>query len=233
MGILLVLSSLSARGQETSIELHISVNDAVGKPLPCRDLHIHRSIADIELLMKAEDLHVAPLITWWNQRNDWTGHELPQTALTTFDSNRLVNVMAGEDERGGGALLYFHLAEPLAIANAEREFPSPLLFADEARKTNNKVWIDVEKPFWWDSPTWIACGKIDSIGIANNYMYSIYGDVMERTIFNGLFSAQSPDGRRMRYFTAFDGPRIYWTGLADIGRPPFPIRTQRSSSPMS
>ena len=51
---------------------------------------------------------------------------------------------------------------------------------------------------------------------------SIYGDVMERTIVNALFSAQSPDGRRMRYFTAFDGPRIYWTGLADIGRPPKP-----------
>lgn len=51
---------------------------------------------------------------------------------------------------------------------------------------------------------------------------SLYGDVMERTIFNGLFSAQSPDGRRMRYFTAFDGPRIYWTGLADIGRPAKP-----------
>jgi predicted amidohydrolase len=47
---------------------------------------------------------------------------------------------------------------------------------------------------------------------------SVYGDVMERTIFNGLFSAQSPDGRRIRYFTAFDGPRRYWTGVADIGR---------------
>jgi DUF1680 family protein len=42
---------------------------------------------------------------------------------------------------------------------------------------------------------------------------SLYGDVMERTIFNALFSAQSPDGRKMRYFTPFDGPRVYcWTG---------------------
>ncbi|MEZ6080686.1 MAG: hypothetical protein R3C56_34940 [Pirellulaceae bacterium] len=36
---------------------------------------------------------------------------------------------------------------------------------------DEKVWIDVEKPFWWDAPTWIASGKIDSIGIANNHMY--------------------------------------------------------------
>ncbi|MEZ6080685.1 MAG: hypothetical protein R3C56_34935 [Pirellulaceae bacterium] len=87
------------------------------------DLHIHRSIADIELLMMAEDLHVGPLITWWNQHNQWTDRELPRTAVKSFDGNRLVDVMAGEDERGGGALLYFHLAEPLAIAKAEQEFP--------------------------------------------------------------------------------------------------------------
>ena len=42
---------------------------------------------------------------------------------------------------------------------------------------------------------------------------SLYGDMMERTIFNALFSTQSPDGRKIRYFTPFDGPRVYcWTG---------------------
>jgi hypothetical protein len=30
---------------------------------------------------------------------------------------------------------------------------------------------------------------------------SRYGDLMERTIFNTLFGAQSPDGRRIRYYT--------------------------------
>src|SRR5262249_5492025 len=37
----------------------------------CGDLHVHRPVADIELLMQAEDLHVAPVITWWNNRNQW------------------------------------------------------------------------------------------------------------------------------------------------------------------
>lgn len=36
------------------------------------------------------------------------------------------------------------------------------------------------------------------------------GDVMERTIYNALFAAQSPDGRQLRYFTAFSGPRAYY-----------------------
>lgn len=36
------------------------------------------------------------------------------------------------------------------------------------------------------------------------------GDVMERSIHNALFAAQSPDGRRIRYYTPFDGPRAYY-----------------------
>ena len=30
--------------------------------------------------------------------------------------------------------------------------------------------MDIEKPFWWDVPIWLASGKIDTIGIANNHM---------------------------------------------------------------
>jgi len=37
-----------------------------------------------------------------------------------------------------------------------------------------------------------------------------HGDVMERAIYNALFAAQSPDGRRIRYYTPFDGPRSYY-----------------------
>jgi DUF1680 family protein len=41
---------------------------------------------------------------------------------------------------------------------------------------------------------------------------SIYGDIMERSIYNGLFAAQSPDGRRLRYYAPFEGPREYFEG---------------------
>jgi uncharacterized protein len=37
-----------------------------------------------------------------------------------------------------------------------------------------------------------------------------YGDIMERAIYNALFAAQDPAGRRLRYFTPFDGPREYF-----------------------
>ncbi len=139
------------------------------------DLHVHRPVEEMELLMQAEDLHVAPVITWWNDRNLWKDRQLPSEPLVRCDGNRFYHVMAGEDEREGGALLYFQLKEPLMIAGASREVPSPMKFLAMARQ-QQKVWIDIEKPFWWDVPVWAASGQIDSIGLANNHMchHSMY-----------------------------------------------------------
>ena len=39
---------------------------------------------------------------------------------------------------------------------------------------------------------------------------SQFGDLVERTIYNALFAAQSPDGRRLRYFLPLEGPREYF-----------------------
>ena len=39
---------------------------------------------------------------------------------------------------------------------------------------------------------------------------SVYGDVMERMLYNALFAAQSPDGRQIRYYTPVEGKRGYW-----------------------
>lgn len=133
------------------------------------ETHVHRAMQDVPLLMQAEDLHVAQVITWWNKRNPWTS-SLPDEPLRRADQDRFFHVLAGEDERGGGALLYFHLNRPLEITKAEREIPSSLSFLKEAREAQPTVWVDIEKPFWWDVPMWLASGKVDSIGIANNHM---------------------------------------------------------------
>ncbi len=133
------------------------------------DLHVHRPVEDLPLLMQAEDLHVAPVITWWNNQNLWAKRAKPESLLVTFDQNRAYHVMGGEDEREGGALLYFNLAEPLSITGATREYPSPLRFLAQARQQAG-VWVDIEKPFWWDVPLWLADGRVDSVGLANNHM---------------------------------------------------------------
>jgi len=133
------------------------------------DLHVHRPLRDIKLLMEAENLHVVPVITWWNKKNLWAKKSPPEEVLVKFDGNRYYQMMAGEDEREGGALLFFNLRRPLDLSAPSREYPSPMRFVLEARKRPG-VWIDIEKPFWWDVPVWLASGKVDSIGLANNHM---------------------------------------------------------------
>ena len=41
---------------------------------------------------------------------------------------------------------------------------------------------------------------------------SRYGDLMERTMYNTLFAAQSPDGRHIRYYSPLEGGREYHPG---------------------
>jgi len=136
------------------------------------ELHVHRAVEELALHLRAEDLHVAPVITWWNGRDLWRGRALPSNTLIKVDDDRYYDLMGGEDEREGGALLYFGLQEPLPLPGDMKAFPehpSPMKFVELARKTKG-VWIDIEKPFWWDTPIWLASGQIDSIGLANNHM---------------------------------------------------------------
>jgi hypothetical protein len=159
-----------AESAEKKIDVRLKrIADLAAQGWYSGDLHVHRPVEEIELLMRAEDLHVAPSITWWNNQNRWAGRELPQDPVMQFDGQRFCDVMAGEDEREGGALMYFGRRRPLAIAGAGREHPSPMQFVEQARREGD-VWIDVEKPFWWDVPIWLASGQIDSIGLANNHM---------------------------------------------------------------
>jgi len=137
------------------------------------DLHVHRPIKDMDLLMRCEELNVAPVITWWNNKNLWLDKTIPADTIVQLNDTQVYDVMAGEDEREGGALLYFHLKSPLAITKSTREYPSPMKFLGMARKQaadGGKLWVDIEKPFWWDVPIWLASGQVDSIGIANNHM---------------------------------------------------------------
>jgi len=68
------------------------------------------------------------------------------------------------------ALLYFNLHNPLPITGSSREYPSPVKFLEMARDVAD-AHIDIEKPFWWDMPVWVATGQVDSIGIAHNHMH--------------------------------------------------------------
>ncbi|MEZ6051514.1 MAG: hypothetical protein R3C02_09025 [Planctomycetaceae bacterium] len=45
-----------------------------------------------------------------------------------------------------------------------------MTFVEQARQQNADVHLDIEKPFWWDVPVWLAVAEPDTIGLANNHM---------------------------------------------------------------
>ena len=75
--------------------------------------------------------------------------------------------------------------------------------------------------FWecWnaDQDGGIACGETCAtaafMSLCDQFMRlgprAIFGDLEERALFNALFAAQSPDGRRIRRFVPLEGPRFY------------------------
>jgi hypothetical protein len=153
---------------EQAIEMHRAV-DMAKEGWWAGDLDIHRTEKDIKVLMQAEDLHVAPLITWTNDKNAWAKLPLPKDPIVKFDSNRYYDLLGGEDDRAGSALLFFNLKSPLELPGAKEAFPpsSKILMAAAA---NEGVWIDAARPFSADLPIWLASRKINSIGIANSHM---------------------------------------------------------------
>lgn len=131
------------------------------------DLHVHRVPKDIELLMLADDLHLAGVLAWTNQKNDWTT-ALAEQPVRTFDGNRCYT-FAGEDEPPGGTLLYFNLPEPLGIAGRAADDAATLDALFAARQVESS-WIDVANATAPDLPLWLATGRIDSIGVCHDQM---------------------------------------------------------------
>jgi DUF1680 family protein len=63
-----------------------------------------------------------------------------------------------------------------------------------------------------------TCATAYMIRIYDNLLrlrgQSSFGDLMERSIYNALFAAQSPDGGKIRYYTPFEGERKYFNSVA-------------------
>jgi hypothetical protein len=131
------------------------------------DVEVHRSPADMQLLMAAEDLHLAQDVTWWNDKNEGAGKAIPHEPLVQFEENRCCHLMAGGHARPGGTWLYFNLPGPMLLGAADAEVPSPLELIKRARERPG-AWIDATRADWWDLPMLIAAGQIDSIQLAHS-----------------------------------------------------------------
>ncbi|HWA97630.1 MAG TPA: hypothetical protein VG713_04035 [Pirellulales bacterium] len=133
------------------------------------DLHVHRRPTEIELFMRADDLHVAPVVVWSNADPKRAATDEPPTfenSVVRFDENRFYDLSAGEDRRAGGSLLYFRLPKPLSLPLRDVNQPSTTDELAKARSTA-QAWIDAAAPWSWDLPLWLAADGLDSIQVLN------------------------------------------------------------------
>ena len=131
------------------------------------DLDTARPAADLELLMRADDLHVVELITWPGRQVLLPKKSIGGGPLVQFDTNRFFHQGAGIDARGGGTLLFFNLPEPLDLGGLKSEFP-PQQETIARAKSHDGAWVDVQKAYGWDVPLWVAGGQVDSIQVLNS-----------------------------------------------------------------
>ncbi len=152
------------------------------------DLHVARSVEQMERLMRAEDLHVAADVTW---RNGSSLRAQPESMVLRFDGNRYCDVLVGRDERVTGALLLFGLRQAVPLPRSQETIPTLADVAADARRSGG--WVDVENPFSWDLPVLLARGEVDSFQLA-------HGDLQRKQM------AASDLGSRPRNKTDYPDP---------------------------
>jgi hypothetical protein len=196
------------------------------------DLDVRRDVRDMELLMAAEDLHVAQVITWLNDKNQWEDRDPPDNPLLRFDGDRYCQVMAGGHDRPGGSLLYFNLPGPLKSPGTNREYPSLLDYAQDAREHEN-AWIDVSRPYAWDLPMLVAHDMVDSVQVAHGQLCRSEviddesgGYARDRELYPGV--AGNARWSQQIYFHLLEcGLRIPPTAGSGSGESPNPVGYNR------
>lgn len=173
--------SLEYRPFETSFEARPGEQRTISVSLPrwidmnalgwfSADLHNHRRVEEMPLLLLAEDLNLAPTLA------DWIWDDQPRStppdtheAVHPVDSTHVFSVLDKEIERlksGPGAIDLLGLRAPLPF-HGDLLHPTNESFAREAH--NRGAWIDAEKVVWRDSAALAALGLIDFAGIVYNH----------------------------------------------------------------
>ena len=196
------------------------------------DLDVRREVRDMELLMAAEDLHVAQVVTWLNNKSQWERREPPDDPLVRFGEDRYCHVMAGAHDRAGGTFLYFNLPSPLEWNGTDREYPSPLTYAQQARQYEN-AWLDVSRPYWWDLPMLVAHDMVDSVQLAHGQLCRTKvidnesgGNARDRELYPGA-EGNARWSQRIYFHLLECGLRIPPTAGSSSGESPNPVGYNR------
>ena len=129
------------------------------------DLHNHRGAAHMPLLLRAEDLYIVPVPEiWYHDRQrvrDWQATAWDSTQTQHTSDGRCYPPSIEEEQQN--CLFYFNVT---SLPNGKRLHPwSTCTIATTLQQGG--VWLDIDRPTWWDVPVILANARLDSIGLIN------------------------------------------------------------------
>ena len=129
------------------------------------DLHLTREPAELELLMRAEELDLVADVTCWNRKSLFDKKPAPKEPVVRSAENRWMYLLGARDERAGASLLFHRLTERLPLDEAGKEFPSPVAIAQQAREQPGAL-VCARSATMWDLPALVAAGQVEALIIA-------------------------------------------------------------------
>jgi len=130
------------------------------------ELDVQRPVGQVELLMMADDLHVAAVETTSNRKGAVRVETAKGESVVRFDGDRFFSTAGAVYVWPGATVSCFSLSERLSLPAPTAESPSPLAVLAAVRGQRG-TWVDLTRATWWDLPLLVAHGQIDSIRIAN------------------------------------------------------------------
>ncbi len=153
----------NSQGSET-IELRRGV-DMASHGWFAGDLDVRRPLDEMGLLMKAEELHLAQVVTWDSRNGKLQKTKIDEWDLS-FGDRFVCQLGAGQIRHPGGTLTVYGLHDPPTFPRSSGEFP-PLSDLAAIVRDQPEAWIDLAHPASWDLPLLIAHDGIDSVRVVH------------------------------------------------------------------
>ncbi len=136
------------------------------------DFHVHQDVPDVQEWLEAQDLNLAVVMGLWGRRDHWFGRPLPANNVEVYSPERRMSLGNAEDVRSGGVSTMHLLRKKIDMENLSPWSPTGVdivrLAMAQRYVPAGFPWIDMEKPFWKESPVVMALATPNSIGLLHS-----------------------------------------------------------------
>ena len=196
------------------------------------DFHVHQAVPDMNEWLEAQDLNLAVNLGMWNRRDYYYGQPLPQNTVEVFSPERRMSLGNAEDSRAGGAWIMHLLREKIDMEQLPRWSPTGVDIIRQATSQRyvpaGFPWIDMEKPFWFESPVVMALATPNSMGLLHSHFlkygvtdYASWGRQADVRVYPGTdgFVNYSLDLNYRYWNLGFDIPPTAGSASGEVPNP--------------